>query len=112
MGVPDHPKTALGESPFSLAYRTEAVLPPEMVFSTLRTKNFEEGTLEEGLRANFDLLEERRAAAHLRILVYKRAMAQLYNRRVHRHQIKAGDVVLQKAKASDPTRARGKLTLN
>ena len=43
------PKTASGESPFSLAFGTEAVLPPEMVFLTLRTSNYKQEDSEEGL---------------------------------------------------------------
>ena len=65
-----------GESPFSLAYGTEAVLPPEMVFPTLRIENFEENTLEESLQANLDLLEEKRAEAHLCNLAFKKVVAQ------------------------------------
>ncbi|XP_064957834.1 uncharacterized protein LOC135608726 [Musa acuminata AAA Group] len=67
------PKTTLGESPFSLAFEIEAVLPPEMVFPTLRTIAYKQDNSEEGLRANLDLLEERRAKAHLRTLAYKKA---------------------------------------
>ena len=35
------PKTASGESSFNLAYGTEVVLSPEMVFPTLRTSSYE-----------------------------------------------------------------------
>ena len=76
------PKSASGESLFSLAFRTKAVLPPEMVFPTLCTITFEQDNSEEGLRANLDLLEERRAEAHLHTLAYKKATARLYNHRV------------------------------
>ncbi|RZR96361.1 hypothetical protein BHM03_00025367 [Ensete ventricosum] len=63
----------MGESPFSLASGTKAVLLPEVVFPTLQVTSFEEGALEEGLRANLDLLEEKSAEAHLRALAYKKA---------------------------------------
>ncbi|RWW10082.1 hypothetical protein GW17_00026392 [Ensete ventricosum] len=43
-----------GESPYSLVLDTDAVLPPEVVFLTLWVENYEEGTSEEGLRANLD----------------------------------------------------------
>ena len=77
------PKAASGESPFSLALRTKVVLPPEMTFLTWQTNTFEENDSEEGLRANLDLLEERRAEAHLRTLAYKKGAARLYNRKVY-----------------------------
>ncbi|XP_009389876.1 uncharacterized protein LOC103976409 [Musa acuminata AAA Group] len=75
------PKTATGESPYSLAFGTEAVLPHEVTIATLRTKSYDEGTSDEGLRAALDLLEERRADAHIRALSYKRAVARVYNRK-------------------------------
>ena len=106
------PKTASGESPFSLAFKTEAVLPPKMVFPTLRISNYERGHLEEGLRANLDLLEERRAMAHLRALAYKNVTIRIYNRRVCLWLIQVRDLVLRRAEVSDPTRARGKLAPN
>lgn len=37
-------KTAMGESPFSLAFETKVVLPPKVVFLTPRIENFEKGT--------------------------------------------------------------------
>ena len=36
------PKTATGESPYSLTFGTEAVLPPEMTVATLRTRSYEQ----------------------------------------------------------------------
>ncbi|XP_065009073.1 uncharacterized protein LOC135639199 [Musa acuminata AAA Group] len=106
------PKTVSGESLFNLAFGTEAVLPTEMLFPTLRTSNYQQGDFEEGLRANLDLLEEGRAKAHLRILSYKKVVAWIYNRRVRSRLIKIRDLVLQRAKVSNPTRARGKLSPN
>ncbi|CAL9133533.1 unnamed protein product, partial [Musa textilis] len=76
------PKTVIGESPYSLAFGTEAVLPVEVVVLTPRVEAFEEATLADGLRARLDLFEERRADAHLKALSYKRAIARIYNRKV------------------------------
>ncbi|RRT65741.1 hypothetical protein B296_00001118 [Ensete ventricosum] len=55
---------------------------------------------------------EKQVDAHLRMLAYKRAVAKLYNCRVCRRLIKAGDLVLRKAEVSDPTRSRRKLAPN
>ncbi|XP_065049760.1 uncharacterized protein LOC135679707 [Musa acuminata AAA Group] len=103
------PKTATGESPYSLSYGTEAVLPPEVVFPTPRVEEYDEGTSAQGLRAGLDLIEERRANTHLRDFSYKRAVAWVYNRRVRPRPIKMNDLVLRRAEVSDPTRARDKL---
>ncbi|XP_064944556.1 uncharacterized protein LOC135596437 [Musa acuminata AAA Group] len=106
------PKAASGESSFSLAYGTEAVPPPEMEFPTLHTSHYERRHSEEGLRANLDLLEERRAEAHLRTLAYKKATARMYNRRVCQRPIQVIDLVLRKTEVSNPAQPRGKLTPN
>ncbi|XP_065049834.1 uncharacterized protein LOC135679779 [Musa acuminata AAA Group] len=106
------PKTATGESPYSLSYGTEAVLPPEVVFPTPRVEEYQETTSDQGLRAGLDLIEERRAGAHRRELSYKRAVARVYNRRVRPRPIKMNDLVLRRAEVSNPTRAGGKLAPN
>ncbi|RZS17009.1 hypothetical protein BHM03_00049098 [Ensete ventricosum] len=77
------PKTPTGESPYSLAFGTEAVLPPDVVFPTLRVQTQRQEESGQQLRENLDLLEEKRADTHLRALAYRRAVAKIYNRRVH-----------------------------
>ncbi|RWW19930.1 hypothetical protein BHE74_00006073 [Ensete ventricosum] len=72
-------KTPTGESPFILAFGTEAVLPPEVVYPTFRVESYEESSSSDRLRENLDFLEEQRAEAHLRALTYKKVVARLYN---------------------------------
>ncbi|RZS07428.1 hypothetical protein BHM03_00038262 [Ensete ventricosum] len=106
------PKTPTGESPYSLAFGTEAVLPPEVVFPTLRVQTQHQEESDQQLRRSLDLLEEKRADAHLRALAYRRAVARIYNRRVRPQHVRSGDLVLRKTEVSDPTRSRGKLAPN
>ncbi|RZR72973.1 hypothetical protein BHM03_00018875 [Ensete ventricosum] len=75
------PKTPIGESPYSLAFGTEAVLSPEVVFPTLKIQTHDEGVSSQQLRENLDLLEEKRADTHLRMLAYRKVFARLYNHR-------------------------------
>ncbi|RWW48872.1 hypothetical protein BHE74_00045016, partial [Ensete ventricosum] len=75
------PKTSTGESSFSITFRTEAILSPEVIYLTFWVETYEEPSSSDRLRENLDLLEERRAAMHLRILGYKRAITNLYNHR-------------------------------
>ncbi|XP_064941125.1 uncharacterized protein LOC135594645 [Musa acuminata AAA Group] len=103
------PKTATGESPYSLTFGTEAVLPPEMTIATLRTRSYEQEASNQGLRASLDVLEERRVDAHLKALSHQRAVARDYNRKVRPRPVRLGDLVLRRAEVSDPTRTRGKL---
>ncbi|XP_065017258.1 uncharacterized protein LOC135643821 [Musa acuminata AAA Group] len=106
------PKTAIGESPHSLAFRTEAVLPPEVVFPNPRMENYEERITIEGLQAGLNMLEEWHADTRLKALSYKRTVSRIYNWKVHSRSIKLGDLVLRKVEVSDPTRAHGKLAPN
>ncbi|RWV87729.1 hypothetical protein GW17_00050247 [Ensete ventricosum] len=76
------PKTPMGESPFSLTFDTEAILPPEMVYTNLRVEYYEEPTSFNRLRENLNLLKERRVKAHLRAFTYKKIVARLYDYRV------------------------------
>ncbi|RWW85042.1 hypothetical protein BHE74_00006319 [Ensete ventricosum] len=66
-------------------------------------------TLKENDRENLDLLEERRAEAHLKTLHYQRAVARLYNQKVRPRPIGMGDLVLRKVDVSNPRRSRRKL---
>ncbi|GKD77115.1 reverse transcriptase domain-containing protein, partial [Tanacetum coccineum] len=60
------PKTSNGETPFSLAYGTEAVIPVKIGIPTRRTiQRFDEEN-EDALRMNLNLLEERRKIASIR----------------------------------------------
>ncbi|CAL2271068.1 unnamed protein product [Prunus armeniaca] len=47
-----------GESPFSLAYGTEAVIPTEIGLPTVRTLVVESNDNEQQLAHNLDMLEE------------------------------------------------------
>ncbi|RWV98063.1 hypothetical protein BHE74_00013363 [Ensete ventricosum] len=70
------------ESPYSLTFGTKVVLLPEVIFPTLRIENFTPEASKTSLKENLDLLEERRAEAHLKTLHYQRAITRLYNRRI------------------------------
>ncbi|RWW88977.1 hypothetical protein BHE74_00002138, partial [Ensete ventricosum] len=50
-----------------------------VVYPTLKVESYEEPSLPDRLRENLDLLEERRAKAHLRALAYKKVVARLYD---------------------------------
>ncbi|XP_071713301.1 uncharacterized protein [Rutidosis leptorrhynchoides] len=92
------PKRSNGETPYSLAYGTEAVLPAEIQVLTERTANNENN--EENLRVNLDLLEERREAAVIREASYKRMIEGYYNKRVKPSTFKVGEYVLRLNSAS------------
>nr|GEX18376.1 gypsy retrotransposon integrase-like protein 1 [Tanacetum cinerariifolium] len=56
-------KSSNGDTPFSLTYETEAVIPAEIDMPTLRTAEVDLVQNDETLRINLDLLEEKREQA-------------------------------------------------
>ncbi|GKV17197.1 hypothetical protein SLEP1_g27733 [Rubroshorea leprosula] len=71
-----------GETPYHLAFGSEAVIPIEIGVPSFWVTHFDEGRNGQLLRENLDLLTEVREEARLRTLVYKQKLANFYNKRV------------------------------
>ncbi|GJZ74780.1 reverse transcriptase domain-containing protein [Tanacetum coccineum] len=69
-------KQSNGETPFSLTYGSEAVIPAEIGMPSYRTLMIREEFNEEEQRLNLDLLQERREAAAIREARYKNEQAE------------------------------------
>lgn len=91
-------KTSTGETPFSLTYGTEAMIPVEIGIPTYRVANPQEN--ENELRNNLDLLEERRETAAIKEAKYKRTLEKYYNSRVREQRFKVGEYVMRSNEAS------------
>ncbi|GKV04527.1 hypothetical protein SLEP1_g16680 [Rubroshorea leprosula] len=89
-------RTTTGETPYHLAFGTEAVIPIEIGVPSFRVTHFDEGRNGQLLRENLDLLDDLREKARLRTLVYKQKIANFYNKRVRPRSFKVGDLVLRK----------------
>ena len=76
------PRRSTGETPFSMTYGAEAVIPLETNFPTLRTSTFcpdaNNGLLEKSL----DLIEERRERAMIQLAYYQHKLKQGYDAKV------------------------------
>ena len=64
-------RRSTGETPFSLTYGAEAVIPLETGFSTTRTNSFNPKDNNEQLARNLDLIEEKRADAMVQLAYYQ-----------------------------------------
>ncbi|XP_071712195.1 uncharacterized protein [Rutidosis leptorrhynchoides] len=102
------PKRSTGETPFSLVYGTEAVIPAEIRVPTHRVLAFDVENNSSALRENFNLLEERRIMSAIRQEDAKQRMEKYYNKRVKYMQFKEGDLVLRDNEASRQAK-QGKL---
>ncbi|XP_024190564.1 uncharacterized protein LOC112194575 [Rosa chinensis] len=86
---------ATGETPFCMAFGSEAVLPIETQIQSPRIEYFDAGTNQEGLQLDADLLEERRDVAHMHNLANKRRIARYYDAKVQSRTLKLGDWVMK-----------------
>ncbi|GJX39250.1 reverse transcriptase domain-containing protein [Tanacetum coccineum] len=93
-------KTSNGETPFSLTYGSESVIPAEIGMPTYRTMMIREELNEEEIRLNLDLLTERRELAAIQEAKYKIKLEQYYNKKVHLTSFKPGEFVFRKNEAS------------
>ncbi|GKA73890.1 hypothetical protein Tco_0780192 [Tanacetum coccineum] len=59
-------KTSNGDTPFSLTYDTEAVIPVEIGMPSLRCAEVNQTQNDEALMLNLDMLEEKRERAAIR----------------------------------------------
>nr|GEW06567.1 reverse transcriptase domain-containing protein [Tanacetum cinerariifolium] len=75
-------KSSHGDTPFSLTYRTKAVIPVEIRILTYRTAAVDVVNHDKELRLNLDLLEERRELAAVREAKSKSKIINYYNARV------------------------------
>lgn len=111
LGIPTTARSSTGETPFKLAFGTNAFLPVEVGLESYRTQVFNVETNEFGLRANVDLLEEEREASHQRNLRYQLQATQYYDSGVKKRSFQVGDLVLRELATSMPTK-QGKLMPN
>ena len=65
------PQRSIGETPFSMTYGVEAVIPLEIGFPTLRTSSFSPSSNNELLERSLDLIEERRESAMVQLAYYQ-----------------------------------------
>ncbi|GJS49610.1 hypothetical protein Tco_0599731 [Tanacetum coccineum] len=93
-------KTSNGETPFSLTYGTEAIIPAEIGMPTHRTSKLNEKANDQELRLNLDLLEEQREIAAIKEARYKHLVEKYFNKKARHVQFKVGEFVLRKNEAS------------
>ncbi|KAL0395113.1 UNVERIFIED_CONTAM: hypothetical protein Slati_4477500 [Sesamum latifolium] len=96
------PRGSTGETPFSLVYGTEAIIPTELGIPSHRVMNFSEECNENLLRENLALIEELKEKAFLRMQRYKNIMIKSYNKRVKSRNFQVGDLVLRRVNALKP----------
>ncbi|XP_052185169.1 uncharacterized protein LOC127796808 [Diospyros lotus] len=100
------------ETPFSLAYGTDALIPVEVDLGSPRVMAFKEECNLDCLRENLDLLDELREKAAIQLAAYRIRFSNYYNERVRPRKLEEGDLVLRKAAITNALREEGKLRPN
>ena len=72
-------RTPTGETPFNLAYRSEAVIPADVHMANHRVILYQDKDNEEQLHSNLDLIDEVKADAEHRATKYENLMARQYD---------------------------------
>ncbi|GJY31912.1 reverse transcriptase domain-containing protein [Tanacetum coccineum] len=93
-------KTSIGETPFSLTYGSEAVIPVEIGMPTYLTIQFNEAQNKEEMRLNLNLIQERRETTAIREAKYKKKVEQYHNKQVRPVSFKVRDFVYRRNEAS------------
>ncbi|KAI5317477.1 hypothetical protein L3X38_037184 [Prunus dulcis] len=86
-----------GETPFSLAYGTEAIIPPHITvpFISLGMGSVDQNS--EQIRLNLDLLEGEREKTIIRVTSYQQQLKSYYDKKAKVRKFQPGDLVLRKA---------------
>nr|GFC04328.1 reverse transcriptase domain-containing protein [Tanacetum cinerariifolium] len=93
-------KVSTGDTPFSLVYRIEAVIPSEIGMLTIRTAEVNVATNDDERRIDLDLLEERRERAAICAAKAKSKMKGYYDAKVRGVSFRPGDFVYRANGAS------------
>jgi hypothetical protein len=84
------------DTPFSLVYGAEAILPPKIYLKLARVAHFNLEDQTEARELNTNLLEERRNTMISNVRQYQAALKRYYNKSVVQIELNIGDLVLKK----------------
>ena len=101
-----------GETPFTMTYGAEAVIPLKANFPTLKTNSFTPSGNDELLGESLDLIEERRERAMIHLAYYHQKLKQGYDTNVKLRPLSPGDLVLRKVVGAIKDPSWGKLGPN
>ena len=96
LGIPDHRRNTIGETPFALAFGIEAVVLVETKLLNFRIEEYEEAANDEAIRLELDLIDKKRADALTRLAAQKRKVDKYYNSKVKLRKFADGSLVLRR----------------
>ncbi|XP_070011422.1 uncharacterized protein LOC142164841 [Nicotiana tabacum] len=106
------PKTSTGETPYSLVYGTDAMIPVEVGEPSLRYSNESGPSDDENRSQDLDEAEERRDMAYIRMVAQKQQVERYYNKKAKVRPLKVKDYVLKAKMQASKDPQEGKLGTN
>ncbi|KAG7594060.1 Ribonuclease H-like superfamily [Arabidopsis thaliana x Arabidopsis arenosa] len=108
------PRRATGETPFSLVYGMEAVVPAELNVPGLRRSEapLNEESNSKLLEDILDTIDERRDQSLIRLQNYQQLTARYYNSKLKNRPLNVGDFVLRRVFDNTKEEGAGKLGIN
>ncbi|XP_070047166.1 uncharacterized protein [Nicotiana tomentosiformis] len=106
------PKTSTEETPYSLVYRTNAVIPVVVGEPSLRYSNERGPRNDESRRQELDELKERRDMACKQIIAQKQQVEHYYNKKAKVKPLKVRDYMLKAKTPASKDPREGKLGTN
>ena len=96
------------DTPFSMIYGAEAIIPLETGFPMSRTNSFNPKDNDEQLTKSLDLIEEKRENVMVQLAYYQQKLKQGYDANVKLRPLTPSDLVLRKVvgTAKNPVRER------
>ena len=94
------PNRATGQTPFTLVYGAEAVLPTELVYGSPRVLAYDELEQEQLRQDNALLLEEDRLQAAVRAARYQQTLRRYHSRKVKARIFEEGDLILRRVQSA------------
>lgn len=93
------PRTATQETPFSLVYVSEVVLPVEIGQTSAWVESYPDDN-DQSRAMKLDIVEERRERVAIRMETYQSRVVRSYNKRVRARDFQIGDLVMKKVNPS------------
>ena len=100
------------ETPFSMIYEAEAIIPLEKGFPTLKTNSFSPSNNNDLLENSLDFIEERRESAIVQLAYYQHKLKQGYDANAKPKPLVLSNLVLRKVLGIAKNPTWGKLGLN
>jgi hypothetical protein len=90
------PTKPTGQSPYFLVYRSEAILPTDMMWESPMVEQYDEGISEDNRRVDINSLEEARCATLVQSARYLEGTRHYHDRNIMERSFNISDLVLRR----------------